>query len=228
MFFLRGLELTHVVVLEDNEVLRNRLFAILKQSEICQEVKAAATVARCEEILRESHIDILLADLHLPDGSGIDSIRLFKQINPNGLVIVISALSDGKSIMEALEFGAIGYLHKDDSSLQIIDAIKMAIEGKSPISSSIAYVLVRRIQDASLAPLPGSSEPSSKPNTNITKRETEILDLIAKGLSYAETAGVLNISAQTVPVHIRSIYKKLHANNRSEAVYEARAIGIIK
>jgi DNA-binding NarL/FixJ family response regulator len=226
--FLGAISLTSVVILEDNEILLNRLADILKQSEICSDVRIADTVASCEKLLRENHADILLADLHLPDGSGIDSIRLFKQINPDGLAIVISALSDGTSIMKALEFGAMGYLHKDDSSLQIVDAIQMALEGKSPMSSSIAYSLVCRIQDTSLAGLPTSSEPSSKPNTLLTIRETEILDLIAKGLSYAETAVVLKISTQTVPVHIRNIYKKLHANNRSEAVYEARAIGIIK
>jgi DNA-binding NarL/FixJ family response regulator len=216
------------VVLEDNQILLNRLADILKQSEICSYVRTAATIASCEKLLRESYVDILLADLHLPDGSGIDIIRLFKQINPNGLAIVISALSDGTSIMKALEFGAIGYLHKDDPSLQIIDAIKMALKGQSPMSSSIAYSLICRIQNASFAPLPTTSKPISNPDTILTKRETEILDLIAKGLSYAETATILNISAQTVPVHIRNIYKKLHANNRSEAVYEARAIGIIE
>ena len=220
--------MTHVVVLEDNQILLNRLADILKQSEICSDVRTAATIASCEKLLRESHVDILLADLHLPDGSGIDIIRLFKQINPNGLAIVMSALSDGTSIMKALEFGAMGYMHKDDSSLQIIDAIEMALKGQSPMSSSIAYSLICRIQNASFAPLPTTPEPSSNPDTILTKRETEILDLIAKGLSYAETAEILKISAQTVPVHIRNIYKKLHANNRSEAVYEARAIGIIK
>jgi DNA-binding NarL/FixJ family response regulator len=220
--------MTHVVVLEDNDILLHRLEDILKKSEICSDVRTATTIARCEKLLRESHVDILLADLHLPDGSGIDIIRLFKQINPNGLAIVISALSDGISVMKALEFGAMGYLHKDDTSIQIIDAIKMALNGQSPMSSSIAYSLICRIQDAGFASPPTSPKPSSNPNTILTNRETEILDLIAKGLSYAETAVVLNISAQTVPVHIRNIYKKLHANNRSEAVYEARAIGIIE
>lgn len=127
----------------------------------------------------------------IPDDSGIDIIRLFKQINPNGLATVISALSDERSIMKALEFGAMESLHKDDSSLHIIDAIEMALKGQSPMSSSIAYSLICRIQNTSFAPLPTTPEPSSNPDTILTKRETEILDLIAKGLSF-----VLNMFSQ--------------------------------
>ena len=216
--------MAHVLVLEDNELLLKRLADILRHSGIFTEVKTASTVASCEKLLREGHTDILLADLHLPDGSGIDSICLFKKTNPCGIAIAISALSDGLSVMSALENGAIGYLHKDDPSLQILDAIRLARIGHSPMSSSIAYSLVCRIQDASSKPK--SEQP--KLNTLLTDREAEVLGMIAKGLSYAETASVLNISNQTVPVHIRNIYKKLHANNRSEAVYEARAIGIIE
>lgn len=221
---MKDLRLAHVLILEDNELLLTRLADILRGSDIFTAVSTASTIASCQTLLSEAQTDIFLADLHLPDGSGIDSIRLFKQINPSGIAIAISALSDGLSVMSALENGAVGYLHKDDPSLQILDSIKLARMGHSPMSSSIAYALVCRLQSTSPQPKPEQS----KLHTLLTERETEVLGMIAKGLSYAETASVLNISNQTVPVHIRNIYKKLHANNRSEAVYEARAIGIIE
>jgi DNA-binding NarL/FixJ family response regulator len=218
--------LVNILVLEDNLLLRSRMVEVLTQSRICTGVKAAATIAECIAILSEHDTDVFLVDLNLPDGSGHECISLFKNNNPNGVSIVISALSDGPTIVKALELGAVGYLHKDDTSFQIIDAIQMALGGQSPMSPSIAYVLVSRIQSSSLTAK--SQKHKTNPQPVLTGRETQVLDMIAKGLSYSETANALKISEQTVPVHIRNIYKKLQATNRSEAVFEARAIGIIE
>ena len=222
----RRYSVAHVVILEDNLLLQARMVSILNEAEFCETTSCAATVADCTKLLQTQHADVLLADLHLPDGSGRECIKLFNQINPDGVSIVISALSDGESIVQALEFGAIGYLHKDDTSFQIIDAIKMALNGQSPMSPSIAYALISRIQDASVPAAP--QQVVVRSSTTLTKRELEVLNMIAKGLSYSETAKYLDISAQTVPVHIRNIYKKLQATNRAEAVFEARAIGLIE
>jgi DNA-binding NarL/FixJ family response regulator len=218
--------LVNVLVLEDNSLLRSRMVDILTQSPLCTSVKSAATVADCAAILNASDTHVFLVDLHLPDGSGHDCIALFKRNNPNGIAIVISALSDGPSIINALELGAVGYLHKDDTSFQIVDAVKMALDGQSPMSPSIAHVLVSRIQDSKF--VARSQNKMDNSQSVLTAREIEVLDLIAKGLSYAETAKSLKMAEQTVPVHIRNIYKKLQATNRSEAVFEARAIGIIE
>lgn len=221
-----GFVLVNILVLEDNPLLRSRMVDILIQSSLCSSVKSAATVADCVAILNELDTQVFLVDLHLPDGSGHDCISLYKKNNPDGISIVISALSDGPSIIKALELGAVGYLHKDDSSFQIVDAVKMALDGQSPMSPSIAYVLVSRIQGTGFSAR--SQKSTDKDQSVLTTREIEVLDMIAKGLSYAETAKSLKMSEQTVPVHIRNIYKKLHATNRSEAVFEARAIGIIE
>lgn len=222
----RGCSVAHVIILEDNLLLQSRMMNILNEAEFCETASCAATVADCTKLLQTQHADVLLADLHLPDGSGCECIKLFNRINPEGVSIVISALSDGESIVQALEFGAIGYLHKDDTSFQIIDAIKMAMNGQSPMSPSIAYALISRIQDSNVPVTPPKAVNTS--STTLTKRELEVLNMIAKGLSYSETARYLDISAQTVPVHIRNIYKKLQATNRAEAVFEARAIGLIE
>jgi DNA-binding NarL/FixJ family response regulator len=218
--------LVNILVLEDNPLLRSRMVDILIQWSVCTSVKSAATVADCTAILNDSDTDVFLVDLHLPDGSGHECITLFKKNNPTGIPIVISALSDGPSIIKALELGAVGYLHKDDTSFQIVDAVKMALNGQSPMSPSIAYVLVSRIQNSSF--VARSQKPADSYQSVLTAREIEVLDMIAKGLSYAETAKSLKMSEQTVPVHIRNIYKKLQATNRSEAVFEARAIGLIE
>ena len=218
--------MVHILVLEDNLLLQRRMVEIVSDADFCTRASWAATVADCKKQILENSVDVLLVDLHLPDGSGSACIKLFNKINPNGVSIVISALSDGNSIIEALENGAIGYLHKDDHSLQIIDAIKMALSGQSPMSPSIAYKVIARIQALNTS-VTQRNETDNSPSV-LTKRELEVLNMIAKGLSYSETASYLEISAQTVPVHIRNIYKKLQATNRAEAVFEARSAGIIE
>lgn len=214
-----------VLVLEDNGQMRERLVEILKSWGEISELEAVSTNQDCAKILRNTAFDVLLVDLDLPDGSGHESIHLHRELNPSGLSIVISALSDGQSIIKALELGAIGYLHKDDSSLQIIESIRLAISGQSPVSPSIAHVIISRLRN----PPDGQVEnpTNEKIKGILTDREIEVLSLIAKGLSYGETANVLGMSKNTLPVHIRNIYRKLQAANRSEAVYEARSIGII-
>lgn len=215
-----------VLVLEDHTQMREHFVKILESWEEISHLEAVATNKRCAEILKKTDFDVLLVDLDLPDGSGLELIQLHSALNPNGLSIVISALSDGQTIITALELGAIGYLHKDDNSLQIIESIRLAMLGQSPVSPSIANIIISKIQSSQNEQFEQSTDDKKK--GVLTDREVEVLSLIAKGLSYNEAANVLGISKNTLPVHIRNIYRKLHAANRSEAVYEARFFGIIK
>ncbi|HVJ01142.1 MAG TPA: response regulator transcription factor, partial [Sphingomonas sp.] len=118
--------------------------------------------------------------------------------------------------------GAAGYLLKDAYAIDLIDAVNDVMAGKSPISSSIARVLVRRL---------AGQEETGRPHirqSDLTAREMDILWGIAKGFTYGEIADRLAISRQTVPVHIRNIYRKLAVSNRSEAVFEATQRGLLR
>src|SRR5262245_12251729 len=137
--------------------------------------------------------------------------------------MVISALADDRNVIEAIEAGASGYLLKDSDPINVIDAITELLAGRSPISSTIARTLVRRLGGGrAAAPAP------QDPECTLTAREMDILWGIAKGFTYGELAERLEISKNTVPVHIKNIYRKLEANNRSEAVYEASRRGLIR
>ena len=159
-----------------------------------------------------------MTDLNLPDGHGIEAIRLLRRLYPDADAMVISVLADDETVLNAIEAGAVGYLLKDADSIELVEAIESLRAGHSPISSSIARILVRRM----------NAPAASHPGPDLTPRETEILRGIAKGFTYTELAEWLNISRQTVPVHIKNIYRKLAANNRSEAVYEASRRGLIR
>lgn len=207
-----------IVLVEDDQTLRERFAAILDAWPDGELLAACATLNEALAALREHSVDLLMTDLQLPDGHGIDAIRLLRALHPEADAMVISVLADDATVLEAIEAGAVGYLLKDADSIELVEAIEELRAGRSPISSSIARVLVRRMNAA----------PAQQGGPELTPRENEILRGIAKGFTYAELADWLGISRQTVPVHIKNIYRKLAASNRSEAVYEAQRLGLLR
>jgi len=186
------------------------------------EVKTAATLAEARAALRASQPRVLLTDLQLPDGHGVELIRETRQTSPDTEIMVISILGDEQSVISAIMVGATGYLLKDAFPTDIAATVRDLVAGHSPISASIARFIVRRTQGGSPAAVPPLS------TVKLTPREIDILWGIAKGFSYAEIAGHLGLSRLTVPGHIKSIYRKLEVNTRGEAVFEALQQGLIR
>ena len=217
-----------ISILEDNEILRSRMVRALQDWDKALSIHQFSENAAFCRHAETNDVDVLLADIRVLDGSGLDSIAYIAAKKPNSVSIVISALSDGESILQAIANGAIGYLHKDDTSFEIIATIEMALKGESPISPAIARKLIRELKHPLGHNVEAPQPQRNQVKTILTDREVEVLRLIAKGLSYAECATVLNISTQTIPVHVRNIYRKLQAKNRSEAVFEARHLGVIE
>jgi DNA-binding NarL/FixJ family response regulator len=187
------------------------------------QVTAAATLAEARACLTESGPQVLLTDLQLPDGHGIALIRETRQRFPDTEIMVISILGDEQSVISAITVGATGYLLKDAFPTDIAATVRELVAGHSPISASIARFIVRRTQS--------NPERSPEPLLNtakLTPREIDILWGIAKGFSYAEIADHLGLSRQTVPGHIKNIYRKLEVHTRGEAVFEALQQGLIR
>lgn len=214
-----------VLLLEDDTPVRDRLASIIGEWPGGQLIAACATLSEATAVIQANPIDLLVADLNLPDGHGVQAIRMLRTSQPNAEAMVISVLADDRNVIEAIEAGASGYLLKDSDPINIIDAICDLLAGRSPISSTIARTLVRRLGGRET--VPDASREGSGPQP-LTPREMDILWGIAKGFTYGELAERLEISRHTVPVHIRNIYRKLEANNRSEAVYEASRRGLIR
>lgn len=161
--------------------------------------------------------DLALIDLNLPDGSGIALIEAIKQSSPDTICVVASIFDDDLHLMPALRAGAQGYLLKDQSCEQIADLLRGIADGRPPLSPAIARRLLAhfqpKMQDHVVAFL--------------TQRETEVLSIIAKGMTIAETARLLNISPNTVPGYIKEIYRKLNVSSRAEAAISARNLGLV-
>ena len=185
-------------------------------------VTAAATLAEARNRLAQGAPRVLLTDLQLPDGHGSALIRETRQRYPDTEIMVISILGDEESVISAITVGATGYLLKDAFPTDIAATVHELVAGHSPISASIARFIVRRSQMQAGPALPALN------TARLTPREIDILWGIAKGFSYAEIADHLGLSRQTVPGHIKNIYRKLEVHTRGEAVFEAVQQGLIK
>lgn len=217
-----GKQRIRVLILEDNTVVLDRLHRIFNDWDRGHVIGCHSCLSDALATLETTRVDLLLADLHLGDGNGIRAIEEISVRWPQGYSIVVSALSDRAVVIDALKAGAIGYILKDDDSLGIIEAVEAALEGQSPISIGIARHLVDVVKGV------GVPAKKSGEDLGVTDREIEILNAIAKGFTNREISEILGISANTVPVHIRNIYRKLHASNRSEATFEAHRFGLLE
>jgi DNA-binding NarL/FixJ family response regulator len=212
--------LLQIAIIEDSQLIQDRFKSIIEQSDLASQVVLAASNEQFEQRLNEGPLDVVLADLGLPDGSGLISIQRVCALYPQCQVIVVSSLSDPETVTTALATGAVGYVQKDDASIEVIDAIKQALSGGSPISASIAREIVENMQ---LHP----QLVNANAGHGLTEREIEVLTVLSKGLGHAEAAQTLSMAKTTLPVHARNIYRKLQAHNRTEAIFEARNQGII-
>ncbi len=192
-------------------------------------VSVASTRAQGLKALDDDPVDVLLVDLGLPDGSGIDVIRAAHAKWPRCGIMVSTAFGDEQHVMQSLEAGAAGYLLKDSAAKSMVDEIRSLHQGGSPISPLIARQILTRFrfrdQDR---PRPASSDLSpEKSRATLSAREQEVLEFITKGFSYDEIAKLMGVARQTVLTFVRRIYSKLEVNSKTEAIYEARSQGLL-
>ncbi len=213
-----------MLVVEDDVNVRNRIAEIVDGH---GSLRLAGAVGShqdaCAYLEDQPQPDLVLVDLGLPDGDGVDLIRRSRESDRPPEVMVLTAFGDERHVVAAIEAGASGYLLKDDDPGNIGAAIVDVLEGNSPISAGIARHLLRRLQ----APVSDAPAPSA-PGPALTRREFETLELVARGFTYAEIARLLSISVNTVTSHIKNLYAKLQVSSRSEAVFEAVQLGLIQ
>lgn len=209
-----------VLLVEDDDATRARLALAVGSHPALALAGEAASLAAARALFGTAAPDVLLVDLGLPDGSGIDLIREVKRSGRPTEVMVITVFGDEQHVVAAIEAGATGYILKDGSSGYVAESILELVRGGAPISPAIARHLLRRFREASPAPAPDTP--------GLTAREREVLGLLVKGFTFAEIGGLLTISAHTVTTHVKHIYEKLEVRSRSEAVYEAMQLGLIE
>ena len=223
---MMGWMMITIGLLEDNKLMAKHLGTILENWDFVSEVFYFETNEEFEVASQKTPLNVLLVDLDLNGESGIKSLIVNSSLPEPAIAIVVSSSLDAKLVILALSNGAIGYLYKNDPEMKVIEGIKSSLRGESPISMQIASILVKKLNN------PGNNQLSNDVNTldlkkTLTNRETQILEILAKGLSNKEIANIFDLSVHTINVHVRNIYRKLQAANRTEAVFEAKAQGLL-
>jgi DNA-binding NarL/FixJ family response regulator len=210
-----------VMVVEDDLEMRRFISQMVNESDLCELVCEASTFHQAAHFIEHQSLDVLLVDLDLPDGSGLELIRNTSVLHPNADIMVITVFGDEANVFRALENGAAGYLLKDSLPEDFMGVVKLLRSGGAPINPIIARQLVKRFYRAGAIVTP--QEEAAK----LSVREVEILNLIARGFSTQEVADLIQLSQHTVVSHIKKVYRKLRVNSRSQALYEANLLGVL-
>ena len=216
-----------IVIVEDEPEFRRRFAQIIESEPSMQLVGVAANRREAQVIIDAEDFDVLLIDLGLPDGNGIDLIRHVSQKKPDADIMVVTVFGDEQHVVSSTEAGATGYILKDSTPADVISCIRLLRAGGSPVSPVVARSVLRAIRNR-IGPSSPAARTATPENNPLSARETEILQLLAKGMSFIEIGEILGISPHTVTAHIKKIYRKLAVHSRGEAVYEATQMGLLR
>jgi DNA-binding NarL/FixJ family response regulator len=215
---------TRVAMVEDDADTSASLAAMIGAQEWLTLDAAYRTGAEALAGLTCQAPDVLLVDLGLPDMSGLDIIRFVADQHPGCDILVISMFGDEANVLSALEAGASGYLLKGLLTRDVTADIRDLLAGGSPLSPVIARQVLKRLKSNPETVPPA---PPIVGDQTLSPRETEILNAISRGFSYAEVADMLCISVATVHTHLKRIYGKLAVHSKTEAVFEAGRLGLL-
>lgn len=216
-----------VLVVDDDAEVRDFVAQSVAACPGLELVACLGNVADARDWLkREEHlVDVLLTDLGLPDGSGLELIRLASRRDPPCEALVISVFGDDDHVLASIEAGALGYLHKDETPANIAQTILDMKRGASPISPMVARRVLAKYR---LLQQPAPPAVNHEPDVLLTTREKEVLELFARGFSYAEIARLQDLSVHTVRSHVKTLYTKLAVHSKNEAVFEATQMGLLR
>lgn len=215
-----------VVLVEDEVEFQQMLRHMIDDAPDMALLAVASTRAQGLQAIETLEMDVLLVDLGLPDGSGIDVIRAAHLKRPDCGIMVCTVFGDELHVVQSLEAGATGYLLKDSSAHSMVGEIRSLHLGGSPISPLIArQILMRFRRQQPVVPPPPERQEASRPL--LSAREQEVLELITKGFTADEIAELISVSRHTVLTFVRRIYKKLQVSSKAEAIYEARNQGLL-
>mgnify|MGYP005851000025 FL=1 len=213
-----------VLIVDDHRLVREGIRAMIElRDPSLTVVGMAADGAEALALVESASPDVVLMDLRMPGLSGIEATARIREKYPHVRVIALTTFEDEDLVIQALQAGAVGYLLKDISAAELVEAIYAAGRGGAPISPSVAAQLVQKVAWAARPP----ESAASSPPLPLSEREEEILRLIVNGLDNAAIASRLYISKGTVKNHVSHIYERLGVKGRAEAVAWAVSHGIV-
>ena len=206
-----------ILVVDDHTIVREGLCALIEE---WPEFEVAGQAGDGNQAVRQARAlrpDIILMDLVMPLKDGVAAIREIKEEDPDARILVLTSFSEDRKAFEAVKAGALGYVLKDSSSDEVIQAIRDVYRGELSLQPSLALRVIRELGR------PSSLPPAEQP---LTDREVEVLQLVAQGLSNQEIGDRLSITERTVRSHVSSFLEKLHLANRTQAALYALREGL--
>jgi DNA-binding NarL/FixJ family response regulator len=207
--------MNRVPLVEDQGPFAESLRAALVEHAGAKDVCIAATLAHATEALQTFRPDLVLLDLGLPDGNGLSLLDQVATLKERPTVIVLTIFDDDEHLFGALRKGADGYILKEESGVELAKLLHEILEGRPPLSGSIAERILRCLRGARAA-----SQPA------LTEREEQVVRLLAAGHTVESTARQLEISAHTVQHHVKNTYRKLNVHSRAELTRAAVGLGM--
>ncbi|MFW6347260.1 MAG: response regulator [Cyclonatronaceae bacterium] len=205
-----------ICIIEDNKYMREGWKTFLDFED---DMQVVGSFVSCEQAFASNLMaktDLVLMDINLPGIDGIEGVRYLRRHHPKVLAVMATVNDDDTHIFEALKAGAVGYLMKKVTPSELVESIRVAVSGGSPITPSIARRIVHSFTHK---PVAKDNEPiTDEQDPKLTERELLILNYLAEGHSYSEIGQKIFLSVNGIRYYIRSIYQKLEVHSRSEAV----------
>ncbi|MBN1991982.1 MAG: response regulator transcription factor [Anaerolineae bacterium] len=215
-----------VLIVDDHAMVRQGLRTFLTLSEGIEVVGEAANGLEAVEQVRQQQPDIVLMDLVMPQLDGIEATRRIRELSPETQVLALTSFIENEKVFAAIEAGALGYLLKDVSPDDLVEAIKAAQRGEAQLHPEVTKKLMQQVTAKAKQQKTAPAKPGETDSEDLTERELEVLRLIATGLSNREIAQMLTIAEKTVKTHVSNILSKLHLADRTQAAIYALQKGL--
>jgi DNA-binding NarL/FixJ family response regulator len=205
------------MIVDDHPITRSGLRSALADSTEVEVVAEASTGEEAIDIITEVRPEVVFMDVRMPGMGGLEATKIIREVSPETKVILFTVEESRSAIADAIAAGVSGYLLKDVSADELVKAARLALEGKAVIHPSLTRAFIEEVQAV-----------DRRPDAPLSKREAEILQMVAYGATTKEVAHDLAISPHTVKTHLERIFEKLGANDRAQAVAIAIRRGIVE
>ncbi len=215
------MEAMRILLVDDHILFRKGIASLISSRKEMKIVGEASDGIEAVRIARETMPDVILMDINMPNRNGLETVKIIKEEMPHVEVVMLTVSDNDEDLFQAIKNGAKGYLLKNLEPQQLYEMLDRVRQGEAPLSGAMAAKILQEFRQ------PPPEVKQREVTDELTSREIEVLEEVVKGASNKEIADLLNITENTVKIHLRNILEKLHVQNRIQAAVHAIREGLI-